>query len=103
MKSKKFKDYLEKRLDKDEINELEKQAVIEFEALKVLQDDVSHAVADYMAQEKIGFNELVRRLGVSAAQVSKIQKGEANLTLASLAHIAALLGKRPHLSFGTAA
>ena len=51
-----------------------------------------------MVQEKIGFNELVRRLGSSPAQVSKIQKGEANLTIATLAHIFALLKKMPHIT-----
>ena len=50
-----------------------------------------------MAQEEIGFNELVHRLDVSPTQISKIQKGEANLTLASLAHIFALLNRQPHL------
>ena len=91
MKLRSFKDYLEKRLDKDEIEELGKQAALEFEAFKELQCDVSKVITQYMDQEQIGFNELVRRLGVSPAQV--------NLTLASLAHIAGLLGRRPHLSF----
>lgn len=52
-----------------------------------------------MAEKNIGFNELVRRLDVSPAQVAKIQKGEANLTLASLAHLAALFNKQPHIIF----
>jgi transcriptional regulator with XRE-family HTH domain len=99
MKPKSFKDYLAKRLDQSEIVELEKQADIELEAIKLLQDDISSAIANYMAQEKIGFNELVRRLGVSSAQAAKIQKGEANLTLASLAHIAALFKRKPHIVF----
>ena len=100
MKIKNFKHYLEQRLNKDEIAELEKQADSEFESFKLLQKEVSNAVEQYMQQKQIGFNELVRRLGVSATQVSKIQMGEANLTLASLAHISALLGKQPRLSFG---
>lgn len=99
MKAKNFKDYLKKRLDQNEIAVLEQQADIEFEAIKRLQEDIASAVAKYMAQEKIGFNELVRRLGVSTAQAVKIQKGEANLTLASLAHIAALLKRTPHIIF----
>ena len=94
--------YLEKRLNKKEIAEIEEQALLEQRALKNLQDDISRAVAEYMAQEKIGFNELVRRLDVGPSQVSKIQKGEVNLTLASLAHIFALLGKQPHLIAKTA-
>lgn len=99
MKPKSFRDYLTKRLDQKEIFELEKQADIELKAIKQLQEDISRAVAKYMAQEKIGFNEFVRRLGVSSAQAAKIQKGEANLTLASLAHIAALFKRQPHLIF----
>lgn len=102
MKLKNFKDYLAKRLDKQEIAEIEQQAEIEYEALKLLQEDVAQALSDYMAKEKIGFNELVRRLGISAAQVAKIQKGKANLTLATLAHISALLKKKPHLIFKAA-
>jgi len=98
MKTKSFQNYLEKRLDKKEILELEKQARLEKKALQNLQSDISKVVADYMDQENIGFNELVRRLGSSPAQVAKIQKGEANLTVASLAHIFALLKKQPHIT-----
>lgn len=97
MKAKSFHQYLEKRLNKAEINEIEKMAQLEAEYLRALQEDVSKAVAKYMAQESIGFNELVRRLDVSPTQVSKIQSGEANLTLATIAHIFALLKMRPHL------
>lgn len=99
MKTKKFKDYIAKRLDKNELLELEEQAEIELEAIRKLQEDVSCAIAEYMAKEKIGFNELVRRLGVSSAQAVKMQKGEANLTLSSLAHIAALFKRQPHIVF----
>jgi transcriptional regulator with XRE-family HTH domain len=41
-----------------------------------------------MAREEIGFNEMVRRLGISPSLFSKIQRGEGNITLATLAHIA---------------
>jgi transcriptional regulator with XRE-family HTH domain len=98
MKTKNFQTYLKTRLDRKEIAEIEEQAQLEMQTLQRLQDDISKAIADYMTKEKIGFNELVRRLGTSPAQVSKIQKGEANLTIASLAHIFALLKKQPHLA-----
>ena len=52
-----------------------------------------------MKQKKIGFNEVVRRLHSTPDQVSKIQKGEANLTLASIARISALLENEPILTF----
>jgi transcriptional regulator with XRE-family HTH domain len=98
MKTKDFNTYLKNRLNKKEIADIEQQALLEQRALQNLQDDISNVVADYMTKEKIGFNELVRRLGASPSQVSRIQKGEANLTIASLAHIFALLGKQPHLT-----
>lgn len=98
MRTKNFKTYLEKRLNKKEIAKIEAQALLEKQALQNLQDDISNTITEYMNKEKIGFNELVRRLGASPAQVSKIQKGEANLTIASLAHIFALIGKQPHLT-----
>jgi transcriptional regulator with XRE-family HTH domain len=97
MKTKSFQNYLEKRLDKKEIAQIEKQALLERKALQNLQHDISKVVAEYMAQENIGFNELVRRLGASPTQVAKIQKGEANLTIATLAHIFALLKRQPHI------
>jgi transcriptional regulator with XRE-family HTH domain len=87
MKAKSFQQYLEKRLNKAEIAEIEIQAKLEADYLKSLQEDVSKAVAQYMSDEKIGFNELVRRLNITPTQVSNIQSGKANLTLATIAHI----------------
>lgn len=94
-----FRDHLKKRLDKDEIKELEKQAQIEHEALKLLQHDVAAVIAEHMEENGISFNELIRNLGISPTQGAKIKKGEANLTFASLAHIAGYLGKKPHIVF----
>lgn len=99
MKTKSFQDYVEKRLSKEEIKEIEHLAQLEFETLQTLQKDISTAVSVYMKKEDIGFNELVRRLDSSPTHVAKIQKGEANLTLASLARLFALLGQKPHLVF----
>lgn len=97
MKVKSFKAHLEKRLNKKEIAEIEKAAAIELESLQLLQSDISNTVTHYMEAKNIGFNELVRRLGKSPAQVSKIIKGEANLTLATIAQIYALMGRKAHI------
>ena len=48
MKAKSFQHYLEKRLDKTEIAEIEKLAELEMDFLKSLQEDVSKAVAKYI-------------------------------------------------------
>ena len=54
---------------------------------------------DYIKKNDVGFNELVKRLHSNPRQVAKIQQGKANLTLASVAHIAALLGQEPSIVF----
>lgn len=95
MKTKSFKSYLERRLNRDEITEIKKQAQLEVRILRSLQGLVSKTVDDYTKQHKIGFNELVRILGSSPSQVVKIRQGKANLTLSSLAHLLALMGKDP--------
>ena len=63
----------------------------------MLQHDISKAVIDYMAKNNVGFNDLVRKLGKSPTQVSKIIKGEANLTLATIAQLYAFMGRRAHI------
>jgi len=98
VKLKKFDDYLKTRLTKQEIIEIERMAKLEARALKTLQQDVARIMQGYMKEEKIGFNELVRRLDVSPTHVAKIQKGDVNLTLASVARLFALLGREPHLT-----
>lgn len=99
MKTKHFQKYLEKRLNKKEIAEIEEQANLEVKILKSFQDSISNAINAYMETNNIGFNELVRRLDSSPTHVAKIQRGEANLTLSSLAHLFALLGKEPQEVF----
>lgn len=97
MKTKNFEEYLKNRLSTNEINEITEQAELEKIVFTSLQKDITEAVTNYMLQEKIGFNELVRRLGVSPSQATKIQKGQANLTIATIAHIFALLKKHPRI------
>ncbi|MFH1644469.1 MAG: helix-turn-helix transcriptional regulator [bacterium] len=99
MKRKNFKKYIEKRLTKSEITKIERQAKLEKNALKNLQQDITSLLSNYMKKEKIGFNELVRRLNVSPSHIAKIQRGEANLTLSSLARISSVLNFSPNLTF----
>ena len=99
MKLKNFRDLLEQKLGKKRIAELEQQVELETKALQALQKNVQDALNTYMEQNEVGFNEVVRRLNSTPTQVAKIQKGKANLTLASLAHLSALLGKEPTLTF----
>jgi transcriptional regulator with XRE-family HTH domain len=97
MNVKSFDQYLKKRLDKEEIKALEQAAKLEFEALKALQHDIAKAITQYMSDSNIGFNEFVRKCGKSPAQVSKIIKGEANVTLATIAQLYAVMGRTVHI------
>ncbi len=92
MKFNKFQDNLEKRLGKEEVAEIEKEAVKELEILGSLQDLAARAINNYIDRPRVGFNDLVKRLGVSTRYLSKIRKGEANLTLSTLARILAVTG-----------
>ncbi|BBH54755.1 hypothetical protein [Fluviispira sanaruensis] len=98
MKVKNFQNYLEKRLSSEEIKEIELQAEMEIQALKSLQNAIAQALNDYMKKQNIGFNEIIRKLEVSPSKLSKILNGEANLTLASVAQIAAMLKSIPKFS-----
>ncbi len=93
MKTKSFNEYLEKRLSKEQIAELKQKAHREAEILRSFQRRITNSINAYMKKEGIGFNELVRRLSISPSQALKIKKGQANLTLASLAHLFASLGE----------
>lgn len=101
MKTKSFYDLLEKRLSKEQIAEIEHQAKLEVNMLRSIKRVLSETMDDYMKKNKIGFNEVVRRLSTSPSQVAKIQRGEANLTLSSFAHLLALMGKEPKDVFKT--
>jgi hypothetical protein len=95
MKTKSFDDYLKTRLTAEEITEIEQKAQLEVDILKSIQKVLSDTMAEYMKKNKVGFNEVVRRLSTSPSQAAKIQRGQANLTLASFAHFLALMGKEP--------
>ncbi len=99
METKNFQSYLEKRLNKKEIKEIEDHALLEIKIIKTIQEGIACAMAEYMSTHAIDCNELAKRLHSNPPYIAKIQKGEANLTVSRIAHILALLGKEPHEVF----
>jgi hypothetical protein len=95
MKTKSFNDLIRTKLSQEQLDEIEKQAQREVAILKSIQKVLSDTMAEYMEKNKVGFNEVVRRLSTSPSQAAKIQSGKANLTLASFAHFLALMEKEP--------
>lgn len=82
----------------EERNDIHRRAVRRSQIRRALSETISKSVVQYMAREKIGFNELTRRLHMSSATTSKILRGDANLTLDTLAAVAVVLGLTPDLS-----
>jgi hypothetical protein len=94
-----YSDIRNEMFSAEEIARLDASAEAEIQAIKSLQESISAAVAQYMATEKIGFNELTRRLEVSTRITSKLVRGNANLSMGTIAHLSALIGKKPRIVF----
>jgi hypothetical protein len=71
----------------------------EARALNSLQAAISKQIDAFMKSEGIGINELTRRLRTSSRQTSRIMKGQANITLATLAALGAVMNKKPKVEF----
>ena len=80
------------------LEDREKRALQRSKIRNELSNNVSSIVVEYMAKNHIGFNELVRQLNMSTATVSKIIKGNANITLDTIAEISILTGKNIHIN-----
>lgn len=94
MKNTKSWDQLIKtRLSKKEIAEIKQEAKREADLLRFFQTLITNTVHDYIEREDIGLKELSQRLGVSSSYASKIRRGQANLTIGSLAHLLAIMGR----------
>ena len=97
-----FEDYEDIRRElftPEEIQKNEAEAALEIAALRSMQESLSRAIAAYMSENDLGFVEFTKRLGTSTRQTSRILKGEANVTLATLAEVAVHIGKVPKIVF----
>ena len=81
----------------EEVNDMEIRAEQRSRMRNELSNEVSLILAQYMSDNKIGFNELVRRLHMSTATVAKIIKGNSNITLETIAEIGALIGRKIYI------
>lgn len=95
MPTKDFWKLAEKRLGARKIADIKKEARQEAAMLMKIQNFIASSVEEYMAKNKVGFNELVDKLGSSPSHLAKIKKGQANLTIASFAHLMVTLEKEP--------
>jgi hypothetical protein len=75
------------------------QEYLKIAALRSMQESLSREIAAYMSAHGLGFVEFTKRLGTSTRQTSRILKGEANVTLATLAEVAVHIAKVPKIVF----
>jgi len=94
-----WREIRERHFSKAELRHIDDEVAQEVEIILALQENISHEAARYLADNGIGFNEFTRRLGASPRRTSQILKGECNLTMASIAQLAALFGKRARIVF----
>ena len=92
-------DILNEFLSSAERAENARQAVAELEVLKALQEAVRDAVIDYLTKEAVGVPAFTTKMQTSTRQAYKILNAEANVTLATIAALAQVIGKRPKLVF----
>lgn len=90
-------DYLKTRLSKLEVRNIERDAKLEYDIICNLQQNVIDALSAYMEEQQLGFNDVVKGLGKSPAQLSKILKGKGNMTITTIAQIYAFMGKKVFL------
>lgn len=94
-----YDDIRRSRLSKEEIKIQDSEISKELEILKSMQESITAEVAKFMSKEGIGINELTKRLHTNSRQTSRIIKGEANITLATLAEVSSLMGVSAKIIF----
>ena len=88
-----FQELAEKLVGKEKAAELKKEAHREAEILRAMHKLITSSVEEYMQDQQVGFNELARRLKLSPTYVSRMRKGQANLTFGTFAQVMGILGK----------
>ncbi|MBX9704381.1 MAG: hypothetical protein K2X39_09540 [Silvanigrellaceae bacterium] len=83
----------------EEIKRIHNRAKKRSAIRKKMSESISAAVALFMAKEGIGFNELTKRLQISPTTTTKIIRGDANLTLETIALVAETINMSPNISF----
>ena len=94
-----FTDYLNKRLNPDEIQWMQEAAQLEDEYFSLLKKELNTAVRSYMEKNDIGLSKLARMLYWSDSQALRIIAGEHGVTMSTLAHIGAAFKMKPHIVF----
>jgi DNA-binding phage protein len=86
-------------LSAEDIAEAEREADDELAVMRQLQEALKEATIEYLTKNKMGVPDFTEKLQTSTRQTYRILNGEANVTLATLAHLSHVIGKRLKLVF----
>ena len=95
MKTRNFEELAREILTDEQIQESKQKVRLEIEMMNTIANEIKIA----MQKEHIGFNELAKKLKTSPTQISRILKGNTNLTLNSLFRVCSILKIKPTIHF----
>ncbi|CAL7962248.1 putative HTH cro/C1-type domain-containing protein [Gammaproteobacteria bacterium] len=98
-RQKSFNDYLKERLDETEIRRLQEAAVLEGEYFSSLKQEVNEAIRNHMEKSNMSKSKMANMLCYSDAYVQRVISGKHGFTMATIAHIGAAMGLKPHIIF----
>jgi DNA-binding Xre family transcriptional regulator len=94
-----FQDLLDVKFTKEKLADIDHEVKMEAAVLKAMQQNVNDLFESYMKEYNVSLDALADKLHITSRRISKIQKGQINLSLASLALIFAQLGQELVVSF----
>lgn len=95
MKTKKLNDLMKKFYTDDEMKEAALKAKLRAKLMLSISENIKHK----MEEKNIGFNDLVKIMGTSPAQINRVLNGNTNLTIDSLVKICAALDLEAEITF----
>jgi antitoxin component HigA of HigAB toxin-antitoxin module len=99
MELKDFDTYLAEKYTQQEINEIDANTERKVSDYLAFKNAISDELKQYMEENNLGFNDIKKQLNTSDSQMSRILKGQANITMKTVQKIAELMGKKPRIIF----
>lgn len=93
------KKFIEDQLTSEEIKDAELESEIIIKSIESLRKSVSNEVKNILDSNKMSFNTLKKELGISSATLTKLSKGEGNITIKTIALLSQINNKVPFLTW----
>ena len=93
------KKFIEDQLTSEEIKDAELESEIIIKSIESLRKSVSNEDKNILDSNKMSFNTLKKELGISSATLTKLSKGEGNITIKTIALLSQINNKVPFLTW----